>query len=102
MANGRLGDTGRSGLLLSTRLRPKPIFEAVNPLAPTQITNPVQLHDGLNAAKWYALDHPFAAGLWQSVPVANVGGNFAFSAWGLAQSGASVAFEMKIGIDPSG
>lgn len=46
-----------------------PAYEIVNPLSPDQLGNPDQLAHGMNATRWHGNNHPYDAGLMQTIPV---------------------------------
>jgi hypothetical protein len=80
----------------------QPAYEAANPLYPTQIANPDQIYQGLNAARWGSAESPFAAGLMQTAAVTDTSGAITFSAWGRTETAAGADIHLRLGIDPRG
>lgn len=80
----------------------QPFYEAANPLYPTVIANPQQIHEGLNAVRWRSEGAPFDAGLRQSVRVPDPFGDIRLEAYGLAEAIDNPDLNLRIGIDPTG
>lgn len=80
----------------------QPIYEAANPLFPTSVANPEQIHDGLNAVLWRSESASFDAGLKQTFPVTDTTGTITFEAWGLIDVADDAEMTLRIGIDPTG
>ena len=85
----------------------QPVYEAANPLYPTQIANPHHIYHSLNAVRWHSAGvppeaAPFSAGLKQTVSVPDPAGTVHFEAYGLLDAPAGATASLRLGIDPTG
>lgn len=77
-----------------------PTYEIVNPLYPEQLANPDQIFNGLNATRWHGDNTPYAAGLWQTIPVTSSPLTVQAQVKVIADAEANA--QLQLGIDPDG
>ena len=77
-----------------------PTYEIVNPLSPDQLGNPDQLAHGMNATRWHGNNHPYDAGLMQTIPVNSDSLRVQAQTRAIFSNGALA--QLRMGIDPNG